>query len=46
MPHYTMGMVALIKAGKGPAPNAAAAAAVTLPPLAAKRMAPMLAGAR
>ena len=45
-PHYVMGMVALIKAGKGAAPNAAAAAAVTLPPLAAKRMAPMLAGAR
>ena len=45
MPHYTMGMVALIKAGKGPAPNAAAAAAVPLPPLAAKRMAPLLASA-
>jgi len=45
-PHYTMGMVALVKAGKGAAPNAATAAAVTLPPLAAKRMAPMLAAAR
>jgi pseudoazurin len=46
MPHYAMGMVALVKAGKGAAPNAAEAAAVTLPPLAAKRMAPMLANAR
>jgi len=46
MPHYAMGMVALVKAGKGAAPNAAAAAAVTLPPLAAKRMAPLLASAR
>ena len=45
-PHYTMGMVALVKAGKGAAPNAAEAAAVTLPPLAARRMASMLAGAR
>lgn len=45
MPHYAMGMVALVKAGKGAAPNAAAAAAVTLPPLAAKRMAPLLAAA-
>ena len=44
-PHYTMGMVALVKAGKGAAPNAAAAAAVALPPLAAKRMAPLLASA-
>ena len=44
-PHYTMGMVALIKAGKGAAPNAASAAAVALPPLATKRMAPMLAAA-
>jgi pseudoazurin len=46
MPHFAMGMVALVKAGKGPAPNAAAAAAATLPPLAARRMAPMLAAAR
>jgi pseudoazurin len=45
MPHFAMGMVALVKAGKGPAPNAAAAAAVSLPPLAAKRMAPLLAAA-
>ena len=46
MPHFAMGMVALVKAGKGVAPNAAAAAAVTLPPLAAKRMTPMLTAAR
>jgi hypothetical protein len=39
-------MVALVKAGKGAAPNAAAAAAVKLPPLAQKRMAPMLASAK
>lgn len=45
MPHYVMGMVALVKAGKGVAPNAAAAAAAPLPPLAAKRMAPLLAAA-
>jgi pseudoazurin len=45
-PHYSMGMVALVKAGKGAAPNAAAAAAVKLPPLATKRMAPMLASAK
>ena len=45
-PHYPMGMVALIKAGKGPAPNAAPAAAVMLPPLAQRRMAPMLAAAK
>jgi pseudoazurin len=44
-PHFSMGMVALVKAGSGPAPNAAAAAAVKLPPLAAKRMQPMLAKA-
>ena len=37
---------ALIKAGKGAAPNAASAAAFALPPLAAKRMAPMLAAGR
>lgn len=45
-PHYSMGMVALVKAGRGAAPNAAAAAAVKLPPLAAKRMAPMLVRAK
>jgi pseudoazurin len=45
-PHYSMGMVALVKAGKGAAPNAAAAEVVKLPPLATKRMAPMLASAK
>ena len=40
-PHYSMGMVALVQAGK-PA-NLAAAQAVNLPGLAAKRMAPLLA---
>jgi pseudoazurin len=45
-PHFSMGMVALVKAGTGAAPNAAAAAAVKLPPLATKRMAPMLAQAK
>ncbi|MDH7637398.1 pseudoazurin [Sphingomonas oryzagri] len=45
-PHYSMGMVALVKAGKGASPNAAVAAAVKLPPLATKRMAPMLAQAK
>jgi pseudoazurin len=45
-PHFSMGMVALVKAGSGPAPNAGAAAAVKLPPLAAKRMQPMLAKAQ
>lgn len=45
-PHYSMGMVALVKVGKGAAPNAAAAAAVSLPPLAKKRMDPLLAQAK
>lgn len=45
-PHYSMGMIALVKAGKGASPNAAAAAAVKLPPLAAKRMMPMLSEAK
>jgi pseudoazurin len=45
-PHFSMGMVALVKAGSGPAANAAAAAAVKLPPLAQKRMTPMLAQAK
>ncbi|PZU09771.1 pseudoazurin [Sphingomonas sp.] len=46
LPHFSMGMVALVKVGKGPSPNAAAAAAASLPPLAKKRMAPMLASAK
>lgn len=41
-PHYAMGMVALVQAGKAPA-NLEAAKAVKLPGLAAKRMAPLLA---
>lgn len=43
LPHKSMGMVGLIQAGPGPSPNLAAAKAVSLPPLAAKRMTPMLA---
>jgi pseudoazurin len=42
MPHISMGMVALVQAGDGPSANLAAARAVTLPPLAAKRLAPYL----
>ena len=45
-PHLGLGMVALIKAGDGPAPNATVAASVKLPPLATRRMAPLLAAAR
>ncbi len=45
-PHTSMGMVALIQVGKGPSANLGAARAVKLPPLAAKRMNPMLAKAR
>jgi pseudoazurin len=41
-PHYTMGMVALVVVGKAPA-NLASAKAAKLPPLAAKRMAALLA---
>lgn len=43
LPHASMGMVALVEAGKGPSANLAAAKAVKLPPLAAKRMNPLLA---
>ncbi|QJU60099.1 pseudoazurin [Sphingomonas sp. AP4-R1] len=46
LPHFSIGMVALVKVGTGASPNAAAAAAVALPPLAKKRMAPMLASAK
>jgi pseudoazurin len=42
-PHFPMGMVALLKVGIGKMPNSAAVGAVRLPPLAAKRMMPMLA---
>lgn len=45
-PHFSMGMVALVKVGKGTAPNAAAFAAAALPPLAKKRMDPLLAVAK
>lgn len=38
MPHYSMGMVALVQVGKPSAADIAAAKAVKLPPLAAKRM--------
>ena len=46
MPHFSMGMVALVQVGNGPSPNLAAARAVKLPPFAAKRMTPMLAQAK
>ena len=46
MPHYSMGMVALVQVGNGPSANLAAARAVKLPPFAAKRMTPMLAQAK
>src|SRR5690606_1248498 len=42
-PHFAMGMVALIQAGKVPSGDVAAARAVKLPPLAAKRMTAALA---
>lgn len=45
-PHFSMGMIGLIQAGRGPSPNLAAAKAVKLPPLAARRMTPLLAQAR
>ena len=45
-PHFSLGMVALVKVGPGAAPNAAAAAAVALPTMAARRMTPMLAAAQ
>lgn len=43
MPHYTMGMVALLQVGKVSPAEIAAAKAVTLPPMAARRMTPLLA---
>lgn len=39
MPHYSMGMVALVQVGKVSPADLAAAKAVNLPPFAAKRMA-------
>lgn len=38
LPHYSMGMVAVIQVGKGPSANLATAQGVKLPPLAKKRM--------
>lgn len=46
LPHISMGMVGLVQAGNGPSPNLAAAKAKKLPPLAAKRMTPLLAQAK
>lgn len=43
MPHYSMGMVALIQVGKVTPAEIAAAKAVKLPPLVSKRMTAMLA---
>ena len=43
MPHYSMGMVALVQVGKVSAADLAAAKAVKLPPFAAKRMTAALA---
>lgn len=43
LPHYSMGMVALVQVGKPTAADIAAARAVKLPPFAAKRMTAMLA---
>lgn len=42
MPHFTMGMVALVQVGKVSPADLAAAKAVKLPPMAAKRMTPLL----
>ena len=42
LPHVSMGMVGLVKAGTGPSPNLAAAKAVKLPPLAGKRLTPLI----
>ncbi|MDI1294563.1 MAG: pseudoazurin [bacterium] len=43
MPHYSMGMVALVQVGKPTAADITAAKAVKLPPFAAKRMTALLA---
>lgn len=43
MPHYSMGMVALVQVGKPSAADISAAKAVKLPPFAAKRMTAALA---
>ena len=46
LPHMSMGMVGLVQAGNGPSVNLASAKGVKLPPLAAKRMTPLLAQAK
>jgi pseudoazurin len=46
LPHYSMGMVALVQVGKGASANLGAAKAVKLPPLAKKRMEAYLAQAK
>jgi pseudoazurin len=46
LPHYSMGMVALVQVGNGPSPNLEAAKAVKLPPLVKKRMDAWLAAAK
>lgn len=46
LPHFFMGMVALVQVGNGPSANLAAAKAVKLPPLATKRMVAYLAQAK
>ncbi|MDO7843915.1 pseudoazurin [Sphingomonas immobilis] len=46
LPHYSMGMVALVQVGNGPSANLAAAKAVKLPPFANKRMSAYLAKAQ
>ena len=46
LPHYGMGMVALVQVGKGPSANLEAARAVKLPPLSKKRMDAWLAQAK
>ncbi|WP_375287271.1 pseudoazurin [Sphingomonas sp.] len=46
LPHYSMGMIALVQVGNGPSSNLAAAKAVKLPPFAQRRMTPLLAQAR
>ena len=45
LPHASMGMVAVVQAGKGPSANLGSAKAVRLPPLAQKRITPLLAKA-
>ncbi|MDF0544421.1 pseudoazurin [Sphingobium sp. H39-3-25] len=46
MPHYSMGMVALVQVGKPTPTDIAAAKAVKLPPFAMKRMTGMLNGVK